>query len=254
MALPDPYLPGPFCLPRHLSVARWVCLVLTAPVAVAGAAGTLLLWKLAHGPVDVTPISRLIEPIPVVAGKKPGHPAGRLAWSRLRVQWQPSSGGISAGLMLEARGLTVTRLDGTIAETAGEADTVLALAPLLHGIIAPRRLRLQDVSLVLRRQANGDIDLDLPSQKHGGRGVPTQMDRLAAVDLRNVSITLLGLPDGQSLLLGPIEAHGQRLKVTRLSKDYLWNGWWTSFVRVGSFQTVLTAKGGQTSPAWANGT
>lgn len=248
MALPDPYSPGPFCLPRHLSVARWVCLVLTAPVAVAGAAGTLLLWKLAHGPVDVTPISRLIEPIPVVAGKKPGHPAGRLAWSRLRVQWQPSSGGISAGLMLEARGLTVTRLDGTIAETAGEADTVLALAPLLHGIIAPRRLRLQDVSLVLRRQANGDIDLDLPSQKHGGRGVPTQMDRLAAVDLRNVSITLLGLPDGQSLLLGPIEAHGQRLKVTRSSKDYLWNGWWTSSVRVGSFQTVLTAKGGQTSP------
>lgn len=247
MALPDPYSPGPFCLPRHLSVARWVCIALMAPVAAAGAAGTLLLWKLAHGPVDVTSVSRLIEPIPVVAGKRPGHPAGRLAWSQLRVQWQPGSGGISAGLMLEARGLTVTRLDGTIAERAGEADVVMALAPLLHGVIAPRRLRLQDVSLVLRRQSNGDIDLDLPAQKHDGRGVPTQMDRLAAIDLRNVSITLLGLPDGQSLLLGPIEAHGQRLKVAATSEDYLWNGWWHSSVRVGSFQTVLSAKGGQTS-------
>lgn len=246
MPLPDPYCPGPFRLPRHLHVARWVCIALITPVAVAGAASTVLLWKLAHGPVDITAVSRLIEPVPVVAGKKPGHPAGRLAWSRLRVQWQPSSGGISAGLMLEARGLTVTRLDGTAAETAGEADTVLALTPLLHGIIAPRRLRLQDVSLVLRRLPNGDIDLDLPSQKHGGRGVPTQMDRLAAVDLKNVSITLRGLPKEQPLLLGPMSAHGQRLKVASSSKDYLWNGWWHSPVKVGAFQTVLDAKGGQT--------
>jgi len=152
MALPDPYTPGPFHLPRHLHVARWACIAFVAPVAVAGALSAVLLWKLAHGPVDITAVSRLIEPVSVVAGKKPGHPAGRLSWSRLRVQWQPSSGGISAGLMLEARGLTVARLDGTPAEQAGEADTVLALAPLLQGIIAPRRLRLQDVTLVLRRQ------------------------------------------------------------------------------------------------------
>ncbi|MFT8482308.1 MAG: AsmA-like C-terminal region-containing protein [Gluconobacter cerinus] len=247
MALPDPYTPGPFHLPRHLHVARWACIAFVAPVALAGALSAVLLWKLAHGPVDITAVSRLIEPVSVVAGKKPGHPAGRLSWTRLRVQWQPSSGGISAGLMLEARGLTVARLDGTPAEQAGEADTVLALAPLLQGIIAPRRLRLQDVTLVLRRQPNGDVDLDLPSQKHGGRGVPTQMDRLAALDLKNVSITLLGLPNGQRLLLGPIEAHGQRLKVAAASHDYLWNGWWRSSVRVGSFQTLLTAKGGQTS-------
>ncbi|QDH17270.1 YhdP family protein [Swingsia samuiensis] len=241
----NPFKPGPLHWPKHIHVARWIGIALFTPVALTGAVATFLLWKLDAGPLDITAVSRWVEPISVVSGKHPGFPAGRLTWKKLKIEWQPSSGSISAGLMLEAHHLMVERLDGTIAEQAGEADTVLALAPLLHGVIAPRRLRMRDASIVLRRQKNGEIELDLPFQRHSGHGMPTDLGRLADLDINNVSLTLLGLPNKQVAFLGPIEAHAQNLPVSSHSENYLWNGWWRAGLKLGGFHTILTANGGQ---------
>lgn len=228
-------------LPRHWHVARWVCLALILPCAVCAVVGAVLAWRLAHGPLEVTRVSHLLGPVPVVAGRVPGHPAGRLQWERLFLQWQPARDGVPAGMMLEAHGLTVRGLDGHIAESAGEVDTVLALAPLLHGVIAPRRLRLQHTHIALRSVEGGALELDLPQQGHSGRGVPTQLDRLGVLDIHDVTVSVAGLLPGQMVAVGPVEAHGICRALS--GGGCAWVGRWASALRVGSMQSELHAEG-----------
>lgn len=254
MAVPDfqhpsrrrfhPFTPGPH-MPRHLHVARWVALVCVTPLALVAAAGSVFLWQLAHGPVDITRVSRLVEPVAIAAGKRPGHPAGRLDWDTLRIQWQPAAGGVPAGLVLMAKGLKVTRFDNRIAERAEEADAVLSLSALLKGVLAPRTLRLKNASIALRRLPDGDVDLDLPEQKRSGRGVPTRLDRLRSVDVHNVSITLAGLPQDRVATLGPVELHARRIPVRPHGRDYVWIGTGRTRVVIEDFQTTLSAEARQ---------
>ncbi|MBF0858466.1 hypothetical protein HKD24_04445 [Gluconobacter sp. LMG 31484] len=254
MAVPDfprpphrrfrPFRPGPH-MPRHFHIARWVALVCMTPVALAAAAGSVFLWELAHGPVDITRVSRLVEPVAIAAGKRPGHPAGRLSWETLRIQWQPSAGGVPAGLVLMARGLKVTRYDNLIAERADEADAVLSLSALFKGVIAPHTLRLENATLALRRLPDGDVDMDLPEQKRGGRGVPTRLDRLRAVDVHNVAITLAGLPQDRTAVIGPVEMHARRLRMAPHGQDFVWTGTGQAGVMLDGFQTTLTAQARQ---------
>ncbi|MFT8808587.1 AsmA-like C-terminal region-containing protein [Gluconobacter sp.] len=254
MAVPDshrppsrrfqPFRPGPQ-FARHLHVMRWVVLVCLAPVALTAAVGSIFLWKLAHGPVDITRVSRLVEPVAIAAGKRPGHPAGRLSWEQLRIQWQPSAAGVPAGLVLMARGLKITRFDNLIAERADEADAVLSLSALFEGVIAPRTLRLYNATLALRRLPDGDVDLDLPEQKRGGRGVPTRLDRLRAVDIHNVSITLAGLPQQRTAVIGPVDMQARRIRVAPRSRDFVWTGTGHAAIALDGFRTTLTAQARQ---------
>ncbi|GBR53185.1 hypothetical protein AA106555_1200 [Neokomagataea thailandica NBRC 106555] len=180
-------------------------------------------------------------PIPVVGGRIPGHPAGMLAWERLFLQWQPARDGVPAGIMLEAHCLTIRGLDGKIAETAGEIDSVLSLSPLLHGVIAPRRLRIQHTHIALRSTANGALELDLPEQGHKGRGVPTQLDRLGVLDIHDVTVSVKGLLPDEIVALGPVEAHG----VCKMhdGKECAWVGRWKSNLTLGTAHTQLSAEG-----------
>ncbi|GBR53646.1 DUF3971 domain-containing protein [Gluconobacter sphaericus] len=254
MAVPDfprsprrrfhPFCPGPH-FPRHLHIARWAALVCITPIALVAAAGSVFLWELAHGPVDITRISHLVEPVSIAAGKRPGHPAGRLSWDTLHIQWQPAAGGVPAGLVLMARGLKVTRFDDLIAERAEEADAVLSLSALFEGVIAPRTLRLENATLALRRLPGGDVDMDLPNQKRGGRGVPTRLDRLRAIDVHNVSVTLAGLPQGRTAVIGPVEMQGRRIRVAHHSPNFVWTGTARTMVMLDGFRTTLTAQARQ---------
>nr|WP_294916285.1 DUF3971 domain-containing protein [uncultured Neokomagataea sp.] len=228
-------------LPRHWHVARWVCLALILPCAVCAVVGAVLAWRLAHGPLEVTRVSHLLGPVPVVGGRVPGHPAGQLAWERLFLQWQPARDGVPAGIMLEAHGLTVRGLDGRVAESAGEVDTVLSLAPLLHGVIAPRRLRLQHTHIALRSMPGGALELDLPQQGHSGRGVPTQLDRLGVLDIHDVTVSVAGLLPGQMVALGPVEAHGICRALS--GGGCAWVGRWASTLHVGEVSSDLHAEG-----------
>ncbi|MFT8327276.1 AsmA-like C-terminal region-containing protein [Gluconobacter oxydans] len=254
MAVPDfprpprrrfrPFCPGPQ-FPRHLHIARWAALVCVTPIALVAAAGSVFLWELAHGPVDITRVSHLVEPVSIAAGKRPGHPAGRLSWDTLRIQWQPAAGGVPAGLVLMARGLKVTRFDNLIAERAEEADAVLSLSALFEGVIAPRTLRLENATLALRRLPDGDVDMDLPNQKRGGRGVPTRLDRLRAIDVHNVSVTLAGLPQDRTAVIGPVEMQARRIRVAPHSPDFVWTGTARTMVMLDGFRTTLTAQARQ---------
>ncbi|MBS1076328.1 hypothetical protein JK217_00965 [Gluconobacter kondonii] len=239
-----PFCPGPH-MPRHWHVARWVALICVAPVALLAAAGSVFLWKLAHGPVEITRVSHLVEPVSIAAGKRPGHPAGRLSWDRLWIQWQPSAGGVPAGLVLMARGLKVTRFDNLVAERATEADAVLSLSALFEGVIAPRTLRLEGATLALRRLPDGDVDMDLPEQKRGGRGVPTRLDRLRAVDVHNVSITFAGLPQDRTAVIGDVDMKARRIRVAPHSRDFVWVGSGRAAVALDGFHTGLTAQARQ---------
>ncbi|EHH69048.1 YhdP family protein [Gluconobacter morbifer] len=245
MGVPETYRPGPH-FPRHLHIARWVAIALAAPVALMLGAGSIFLWKLTQGPVDVTRVSSFFEPVVIAAGQRRGHPAGRVTWKQLQIQWRPGSHGVSAGLMLEAHGLRTLRYDDTVASYAEEADTVLWLGALLRGAIAPRRLRLRNANFSLRRMPNGDVEFDLPEQKTGGQnGTPVWLDRLTELDIHNVTVTLSGLPHDRTARIGPVEIHARRRRQGLLSRDYMWTGEGRIPLALDAFQTVLSLKGEQ---------
>ena len=248
MAFSNPSRPQ-LNLPRHLHVARWVAIVVFFPVAIFTAMASVLLWQLSRGPVDVTFASKLFEPVAIASGPRPGHPAGRLTWSDLKIAWQPSSRGVPSGLVLAAQDLKILRLDGTVADRAAEADTVLSLSALTKGILSPRTLRLKGAYFALRRAHDGDVDLDLPDQQHKGRGTPIQLIRLTALDVQDVTVTMTGLPKGQTLRLGPVEAHTRLFPIARHSHDFVWTGWGKTTLQIGSVKTLFSAQGSQSGAA-----
>lgn len=229
-------------LPRHLRIFRWICLLVVVPVALIAAGMTALLWQLARGPADITRLSRFLGPIPIVAGREAGHPAGQLTWGHLFLQWQPARGATPSGLMLEAHDLSVRGLDGRIVERAGEVDTVLALAPLFRGVIAPRRLRLQHVKLALRAATKDGLVFDLPQQGRQGRGATVRLERLTLLDIQDVTVTIAGLAPHDVLTIGPIEAHGLCAIADR-SGHCAWAGALQSVVSLGTFHTRFQAEG-----------
>lgn len=148
---------------------RLLVLVLGIGVA-AGAAALLLAWRLGQGPLDVGAALPWIDMLL-------NRPGGQ-GWGRARVEvgaaslsWAGFRDLDAPGLQLAAGDVTLVDPDGRRLAGAGGIRVVLAVPPLLAGEVAPRSIEARGATLLLRREADGTLSLDL-----GGTAPKAAMD------------------------------------------------------------------------------
>lgn len=202
---------------------------------------SLLLWRLSAAPLDVTALASRWLPVAVQAGPHPGQPAGRLVWQRLTIAWHP--GRAERGFSLHADDLRVLRMDGSPALRMGQAQLVVPISPLLGGVVAPRVMSGEHVAVVLRRGADGSVDLDLPGARKTGKTQDAfSLDMLERVALKDGAITLLGRADVPPLKVRDVTVSGNR--DPHAGRHLLWRG---------DLRAVVQAPGGETAQLVATG-
>ncbi|WP_323990364.1 AsmA-like C-terminal region-containing protein [Nguyenibacter sp. L1] len=159
---------------RRVLFAAAVLLV----VPLAAAAG--LAVRLAMGPLDVTPLARLVLPARVLSGGAGRPPVLRLDVGQVRVGWDGLHRGLAAPLDVTATDLRLLRPDNVVADQIGAARLVLNADALWHGGIAPRMLVLSGARLALRRASDGSVGLDTGPF----RAVATRGAAALALDIR----------------------------------------------------------------------
>nr|WP_232228090.1 DUF3971 domain-containing protein [Asaia astilbis] len=145
---------------------RLGALIIGLPVAAVLVSAAALLWRLSTGPLDVTRIADHFAPVAIQAGSQPDHPAGRLAWDRVYLSWQPGLRHLHPLLIAEARNLRILRSDGTATASVRKAQIDVKMAPVLRGVIEPTRISVDQAEIILKRDRHGQIDLDWPDAVH----------------------------------------------------------------------------------------
>ncbi|MCZ8149494.1 MAG: DUF3971 domain-containing protein [Roseomonas sp.] len=113
-------------------------------------------WRLSQGPVETPFLARAIEA--EVAAHGDGR---RLEVGRASIAWDGFRSAGLTPLQLRLSGLRLLAADGTLRAVLPEAAVSLSLPWLLRGELAPRRLELEAPQLRLRRDAAGDISIEL---------------------------------------------------------------------------------------------
>ncbi len=164
---------------RHLPrLAGWLCGLLIAIPLLGGLAIGGLALRLAHGPLESTFLARQIER---AASRADG--SLRLGIGSAAVAWEGWSG---RGAPLDIRLTEVTLRDaaGQARLRLPQAGVTLSFASLLQGTLAPATIELRGAQLMLLRDAEGGMALDLggsPSSAEGGEAeVETSLDHVLA--------------------------------------------------------------------------
>ncbi len=183
---PDvPQISGSSVLPKRRRVKRLVVAGMAAVGVVAGLpllAGFLLLVAMMFGPVDMTSVLRPFLPLAVIAGAKGDPPRGRLDVAHARLRWTGLRDGFGSPVLLEVDDARILDSTGRTVDQIESGAIALDAFPLFHGALAVSDLRVRGARLRLRRDAAGQVDLDLPgrpSPAKGGLAIdPSKLRRL----------------------------------------------------------------------------
>lgn len=143
---------------RVVRVLVWTglaCIVLPAVLLLA------LTLRLSTGPIDVTPMVRMMTPLSVLHGPGASRRQGRLTVRQVRLGWNALHAGIRSPLEVWADGLSIMSADGTLANSIEHGHVVLDTPALVHGDVVLEQLSVTGVRLALARNPEGDIGLDL---------------------------------------------------------------------------------------------
>ena len=154
---------------------------------------TALVWRLSYAPLDITAFADRWSPITVKKGLDPHHPAGRLIWTDLSLQWQPGHGRFIPQIVLDARGLRILRQDGTSVLALSTARINVSLLSLIRGRFAPIAIEAYDGRLALKRDAKGRLDFDWNDADDTQQKSPIlSLGRLLRVNAEALTVTLDG--------------------------------------------------------------
>ncbi len=134
--------------------------------------GGIVLWRLSAEPVKLDFLTPHLEEA-FSAGREERIEVGAtlLSWA-----------GDANELDLLARDVVVRGADGEILARLPKAEVTLSLRALLHGELAATEVGLSGVAIVLRRSAEGRIELGAPDGQDGATGgLDFVMERLADV-------------------------------------------------------------------------
>ncbi|GBR07031.1 AsmA-like C-terminal region-containing protein [Acetobacter oeni] len=175
--------------PKRLLIAGLAAIGLV--IGLPALAVLSLLVAMMFGPVDVTPALRPFLPLAVINGPKGAPPRGRLDIARARLCWTGLRDGFGSPVLLELDDVRILDSAGHVADRIASGAIALDAFPLLHGAIAVTDLRISGAGILLRRNAGGAIDLDLPGPaSSAGGGLAVDPSKLHRVLLSNTHITL----------------------------------------------------------------
>ncbi|MCQ8241097.1 AsmA-like C-terminal region-containing protein [Rhizosaccharibacter radicis] len=187
---------------------RLVLTLVLLPV-LGGLLGALMLAaRLAAGPLDVSWVVHRLQPFVLSRETEGGPPAALLEVGTVAISWDGLWRGRDAGLEISARRLIVRRPSGEVLDLLASADAALATGRLLSATIAPRSVRLRDLTLRLRRDPGGSVALDLPGVSRGaGAGGPgVAIDSCRVLTLRSGTVLLRDQASGKVLRAEGLEA------------------------------------------------
>jgi hypothetical protein len=159
-------------------------------------------WRLAQGPVEIPALARAIE------AEAAAHGGGgtRLEVGRASIAWDGFRSAGLTPLQLRLSGLRLLATDGTLRAALPEAAVSLSLPWLLRGELAPSRLELDAPELRLRRDAAGDISVELGASGASAEAPPGSA-RLEALLAEMMRPPTEDTPLGALALLGIRGAH-----------------------------------------------
>lgn len=155
-------------------------------------------WRLAQGPIEIPMIARALE------AEAAEHAGGRrLEVGQATIAWDGFRSAGLTPLQLRLSGLRLRDADGTLRAVLPEAAVSLSLLWLLRGELAPSRLELEAPELRLRRDAAGDISVELGASAEA----PSGSARLEALLAEMMRPPTEATPLGALALLGIRGAH-----------------------------------------------
>ncbi|MBP2294198.1 YhdP family protein [Azospirillum rugosum] len=146
---------------RTAKILAWTT---AGAVAVVGAAGGLLAWRLSQGPIALAPLTPYVE-------RALSDPQGRyaVAVGDLVLSWVNEEGG--GGLTrLDLRALRVRAVNADGAELAAvpELGVGFSVQALFLGKLSPTRLDVVHPRLSILRRADGNLDFDVRANPRPG--------------------------------------------------------------------------------------
>ncbi|MFT8719079.1 AsmA-like C-terminal region-containing protein [Acetobacter sp.] len=199
---------------RLLKIAAWGTTALVGVPLVA--TGGVLLAMMA-GPVNVTPLLRLALPVKIVGGAPGQPPRGRLDIGHASLRWTGLRDGLGSPVLLELADITVLDSSNQVADRIASGAIALDGPALLQGRIAPTNLQIKGASVALRRDAQGDVDLDLPGAPSGKKGGFPDIDvrHLRRLIVTQTHITLTDDQQHSVWTVDPLETDLTPVKVAR---------------------------------------
>ncbi|NHN88380.1 AsmA-like C-terminal region-containing protein [Acetobacter conturbans] len=194
---------------------KMAALAATALVGVPLVAGGGLLLAMMVGPVNVSPLLRFALPVTIVGGAKGQPPRGRLDVGQAFLRWTGLRDGLGSPVLLELHDVTILDSNGKVADRIASGAIALDAFPLLRGRIAVTDLQVKDATVALRRDAQGDVDLDLPGEPSGrNSGFPDiDVRRLRRLTLAQTHVTLTDDGDHRVWTVDPLNADLQPVTV-----------------------------------------
>lgn len=208
---------------RVLKVGGVAFAVLTAvPLCVTG----VFLLAAGRGDVNISPLVHLATPI-VVAGAPAGvsegassggqTPRGRLLIGRAYLHWEGLHDGLTSPVLLTLKDVTIIDASGKTVDRIASGSVALDALHLLHGRISLTDIRISGSEIALRRNGQGDVDLDLPGSPSGKKGGFPEIDvrRLHRLSLARTHIVLTDDMTGKVWTVDPLDAELAPVRMRR---------------------------------------
>lgn len=190
---------------RFLKGAMWTATALMgAPLLVAGG----VMAAMMVGPVNISPLLRLALPVKIVGGGRGLPPRGRLDIGHASLRWTGLRDGFGSPVLLELRDVTILDATGRVADRIDAGAIALDAFPLFHGRLSVTDFRVTGAHIALRRDAQGDVDLDLPGASSGGKGGFPDIDvrHLRRLTLAGTHVVLVDDHDHRTWTVDPLDA------------------------------------------------
>ncbi|BAK83498.1 AsmA-like C-terminal region-containing protein [Komagataeibacter medellinensis] len=193
-------------------VVVWLVLVcITLPAVLL----LVLTLRLSAGPLDITPVIRLLMPIPVAHGLKHEDIIGGLSAGHVRMGWNAVHEGLRAPLVIWVEDVTIRRRNGELADSLRRGRLTIDSPALVHGRVRILELSASHGRLRFARSKAGKIGLDLgpdtpyPSLKPQ-EPPPVDLDGLRQAIISDTHVTFTDRMTARTWRLGEADV---RLKI-----------------------------------------
>lgn len=212
----------------------------------AGAGLAALGWRLAQGPMPIPSIRAVNEAVAErLTGLAPGL---RIGFGQAWVAWAGWKEGAPEPILLRLDGLRAVDGAGITRASLTSVEMSIAVPPLLRGVVAPVRMSLRDPVALLRRDAEGQLSLDLgvssgpvaPATEAEGTGDPEATSEALARLLRPAG------PDSPLTALREIRVEGGVVQVRDDALRFAWaiHRVALSLLRAENGTTTMSGSGG----------
>ncbi|MBO1359200.1 hypothetical protein J2D73_05240 [Acetobacter sacchari] len=185
------------------------CGVLTALLVVLPALGFVaLLTTMMFRPLNVTPLVRPFMPIVIARGAAGAPPRGRLAIGHAELQWMGLRDGFGSPVLLRLHDVTILGARENTVDRIRDGAVALDAFPLFRGRIAITNLQVGGARLALRRDEDGDVDLDYGdngSSRHGG-GLQVELNHLHHLALSDAHVEVNDRALHARWIVDPVDA------------------------------------------------